>query len=112
MVTLRNACAILLSSVGMIAVVGCGGRHDAIPESARVVAEDQGQSDFVAPSDGEVFVEDRSSSKLLYSGKIDSFVYQVFVVAAFDEFFVSRPNLNRNVLWYLKTLVRIDLDSL
>ena len=71
MVTIRNTCVALLSSLGMFAAVGCAERHNSIPSSARLVAEDQGRSDFVAPSDGDVFVEDRSANKLLYSGKIN-----------------------------------------
>ena len=72
MVKLRNACILMMSSLGMVAAVGCAERHNSIPSSARLVAEDQGsKSDFVAPSDGDVFVEDRSANKLLYSGKIN-----------------------------------------
>lgn len=71
MVKTRNVCVLMMSSLGLIASVGCAERHRAIPSNARLVAEDKGRSDFVAPSDGEVFVEDRSSNKLLYSGKIN-----------------------------------------
>ena len=71
MVAYRSACVLLMSSLGMVAAAGCAERHQSIPSSARLVAEDQGRSDFVAPSDGEVFVEDRSANKLLYSGKMN-----------------------------------------
>ena len=71
MVTLRNVSILAMSSLALLATVGCAERNRAIPNSARLVAEDQGKIDFVAPSDGEVFVEDRSVNKLLYSGKID-----------------------------------------
>ena len=71
MVTFRNACILMVSSLGMVATVGCASRHKSIPDSAQLVAEDKGKSDFVAPQDGHVYVEDRSANKLLYSGKID-----------------------------------------
>jgi len=72
MVTLRKACILTLSSVAMVLSAGCASRHKAIPSSAQLVAEDKGsKAEFVAPSDGEVFVEDRSANKLLYSGKIN-----------------------------------------
>jgi hypothetical protein len=72
MVTFRNACILMMSSLGMVAAVGCAERHNAIPSSARLVAEDTAsRSDFVAPSDGDVYVEDKSANKLLYSGKIN-----------------------------------------
>ena len=70
MVTLRNT-TLLMSSLALLMTVGCAERHKAIPDSARLVAEDQGRVEFVAPSDGEVYVEDNSADKLLYSGKID-----------------------------------------
>ena len=72
MVTFRNACILMMSSLGMVAAVGCAERHNSIPPSARLVAEDTAsRSDFVAPSDGDVYVEDKSANKLLYSGKIN-----------------------------------------
>jgi hypothetical protein len=71
MVKLRNLSVLVLSSLGLVALVGCAERHKAIPPSAQMVAEDKGRVDFVAPSRGEVFVEDHSANKLLYSGKID-----------------------------------------
>ena len=72
MVTLRNVCILTMSSVGMVAVGRLWPRGTRrFRSSAQLVAEDKGTSDFVAPSDGEVFVEDRSANKLLYSGKID-----------------------------------------
>ena len=71
MVNLRTS-AVLVGSLAMLLTVGCAGRHRDIPSSARLVAEDRaGKIDFVAPDDGEVFVEDNSANKLLYSGKIN-----------------------------------------
>ena len=70
MVTLRNA-SVLLSSLTLLISAGCAEKHRAIPASARLVAEDRaGKIDFVAPDLGEVFVEDNTSNKLLYSGKM------------------------------------------
>lgn len=60
----------LVSSLGLLFVVGCGGRHEAVPSSARLVAEDKGNIDFVAPTDGIVFVEDQSAGNLLYRGRV------------------------------------------
>ena len=71
MVKLRNLSVLVMSSLGLVALVGCAERHKAIPSSARMVAEDKGRVDFLAPSHGEVFVEDHSANKLLYSGKIE-----------------------------------------
>lgn len=71
LVALRNASLITMSSLAFLVGAGCAERHQAIPSTARLVAEDQGKLDFVAPSDGEVFVEDDSNNKLLYSGKIE-----------------------------------------
>jgi hypothetical protein len=69
-VTIRNASILTISSLGMLLAVGCASRNKAIPSSARLVAEDQGNVDFVAPDDGQVYVEDRSANKLLYSGQV------------------------------------------
>ena len=72
MVTLRTASTALLGSLAIVLVTGCAARHRDIPSSARMVAEDRaGKIDFVAPDDGEVFVEDNTANKLLYSGKIN-----------------------------------------
>jgi hypothetical protein len=69
---MRKTLILAMSSLGMFLAVGCASdRHDAIPQSARLVAEDQGKIDFVAPSDGEVFLEDRTANKLVYSGKMN-----------------------------------------
>lgn len=70
MVILRNASFLLMGSLALI-LAGCAERHRAIPSSARLMAEDRASKvDFVAPDDGQVFVEDNSSNKLLYSGTI------------------------------------------
>jgi hypothetical protein len=69
-VTIRNASILTISSLGMLLAVGCASRHKAIPESATLVAADQGNIDFVAPGDGRVYVEDRTANKLLYSGQV------------------------------------------
>ena len=72
MVTLRNSSILTISSLGMLLAVGCASRHQAIPSSARMVAENEGRGriDFIAPRDGQVFVEDRTAHKLLYSGQV------------------------------------------
>jgi hypothetical protein len=68
---MRKSILLALSSLGMFLAVGCASdRHEAIPASANLVAQDQGKIDFVAPDDGEVFLEDRTANKLVYSGKL------------------------------------------
>jgi len=69
---LRNSSVFVTSALGLFMAVGCASRHKAIPQSANMVAanEGQGKVNFVAPRDGQVFVEDRTSNKLLYSGQI------------------------------------------
>jgi hypothetical protein len=71
-VTLRNVSILTISSLGMLMAVGCASRHEAIPSSATMVAENQGRGhiDFVAPRDGQVYVEDHTAHKLLYSGEV------------------------------------------
>jgi hypothetical protein len=73
MVTLRNTSMLMLGSLSMLLVVGCAAnRHKDIPPSARLMTEDRASNiDFVAPADGEVFVEDRTANKLLYSGRLN-----------------------------------------
>ena len=71
MATLRNISMVVMGSLGMLLAVGCAAeRHDDIPKSARLVAEDKGDVDFVAPQDGMVYVYDRGAGNLLYSGRI------------------------------------------
>jgi len=68
---MRTALILAMSSLGTFLAVGCASdRHDAIPQSANLVANDTGKIDFVAPNDGEVFLEDRTANKLVYSGKM------------------------------------------
>ena len=72
MVTLRTASTALLGSLALVLVAGCAERHHDIPSSASLVAEDRaGKIDFIAPDDGDIYVEDNSANKLLYSGKIN-----------------------------------------
>ena len=71
MALLRNVSLVLMSSLGCVLAVGCAAeRHDDIPKSARLVAEDKGDVDFVAPNDGMVYVYDRGAGNMLYSGRI------------------------------------------
>jgi hypothetical protein len=71
MVKLRNASIVMMSSLGMFLAVGCAKeRHDDIPQSARLMSENRGNIDFVAPDEGMVYVYDRSSGAMLYSGHI------------------------------------------
>ena len=71
MATLRKVSMVVLGSLGMVLAVGCAAeRHDDIPRSARLVAQDQGDVDFVAPDDGMVYVYDRGAGNMLYSGRI------------------------------------------
>jgi hypothetical protein len=67
---MRKTLMLAMSSLGMFLAVGCASQHEAIPPSARLMAENQGRVDFVAPSDGEVYLEDRSANKLVYSGRL------------------------------------------
>jgi hypothetical protein len=69
---MRKTLMLAMSSLGMFLAVGCASdRHEAIPASARLVAQDQGRVDFVAPNDGEVYLEDRTANKLVYSGRLN-----------------------------------------
>ena len=71
MANVRNTAAVLLGSLGMFVMVGCAAeRHKSIPQSARLVADGQGDVDFVAPNDGMVYVYDRGAGDLIYSGRI------------------------------------------
>ena len=71
MAHVRNVSLALISSLGLFLTVGCAAeRHEEIPRSARLVADAQGEVDFVAPSDGMVYVYDRSAGDLIYSGRI------------------------------------------
>ena len=71
MAMLRKFSVVVMSSLGMVLAVGCAAeRHDDIPNSARLVAKDQGQVDFVAPNDGMVYIYDRGAGNMLYSGRI------------------------------------------
>ena len=71
MANVRNTAAVLLGSLGMFVMVGCAAeRHKSIPENARLVADAQGEVDFVAPNDGMVYVYDRGAGNLIYSGRI------------------------------------------
>jgi hypothetical protein len=50
---------------------GCAkDRHEAIPPSATLVSEAQGDIRYTAPEDGEVYVYDQSEDELIYSGRI------------------------------------------
>ena len=52
---------------------GCAAeRPESVPEDARRLAKHSGTSSFVftAPSDGEVFIYDRTQNKLVYSGRV------------------------------------------
>jgi hypothetical protein len=68
---MRKVFILTMSSLGMFLAVGCASQHEAIPPSASLMAENQGRVDFTAPSDGHVYLEDRSANKLVYSGKLN-----------------------------------------
>jgi len=71
MVKLRDVSIALMSSLGILLAVGCAKeRHDDIPKSARLISENRGNIDFVAPEHGMVYVYDHSSGAMLYSGRI------------------------------------------
>jgi hypothetical protein len=71
MFMLRNTAVVAVSSVALLLGVGCAGeRHEDIPPSARLMVKDSGNVSFAAPDDGMVYVYDRSSGKMLYSGRI------------------------------------------
>jgi hypothetical protein len=71
MVMFRNTAVLALSSMAAMFAVGCAGeRHESIPPSAKLMVKDAGNVSFAAPDDGMVYVYDRSSGKMLYSGRI------------------------------------------
>ena len=54
-----------------LAVGGCAkDRHEAIPPSANLVSEAEGDIKYTAPQDGEIYVYDRAEDELIYSGRI------------------------------------------
>lgn len=68
---LRNTAVLAVSSLAVLMGVGCAAeRHESIPPSARLMVKDQGNVSFAAPDDGDVYVYDRSSGQLLYSGRM------------------------------------------
>src|SRR4029453_7814182 len=72
MTALRNTALGLLSSLALVAAVGCAAeRHESIPANARLMVKDSGDVSFAAPSEGTVYVYDRSSGKMLYSGEVN-----------------------------------------
>jgi hypothetical protein len=67
---MRKSLIFAMSSLATFLAVGCASRHDAIPPAANLMAENQGRVDLTAPSDGKVYLEDRSANKLVYSGTL------------------------------------------
>lgn len=67
----RKLAVAMLGSVGVFLAVGCAAdRHQDIPRSAMLVEKHTGDVRFTATNPGEAYVYDRSSGKLLYSGRM------------------------------------------
>jgi hypothetical protein len=56
----------------MVGVVGCQNeRHDEIPPTALMASEGDEKLAYMAPSDGEVYVYDTETDRMVYSGTIE-----------------------------------------
>ena len=68
----RNVAFALLGSVGLcLAATGCAAeRHQAIPASAKLVSKGQTEVTYRASQPGTVWVYDRSTGEMVYSGKV------------------------------------------
>ena len=69
---LQNVAFAMLGSVGLCLVaVGCAAeRHEAIPASAKLVAKGQTDVTYRAARPGTVYVYDRSTGEMVYSGRV------------------------------------------
>jgi len=68
---LRKTAVLAVSSLAVVLGFGCAAeRHESIPPSAKLMVKDSGNVSFSAPDDGDVYVYDRSSGQLLYSGRM------------------------------------------
>jgi hypothetical protein len=55
-----------------LALAGCSNeRHDEIPSSALMVSQGDEQLAYQAPSDGNIYVYDAETDRMVYSGKIE-----------------------------------------
>jgi hypothetical protein len=55
-----------------LVVAGCASeRHDEIPPSALMTSEGDGQLAYMAPHDGDIYVFDTETDRMVYSGKIE-----------------------------------------
>jgi len=58
-------------TVGAVALIGCGpDKHEAIPQSASLVTQGNGDLTFTAPHEGMAYVYDPGDHKLVYSGQM------------------------------------------
>lgn len=70
--------------MGVALAAGCAAeRHESIPNSAMLVDKSNGNVNFTSPHDGDVYVYDRSSGKMLYSGRMER--NQTLAVNARDD---------------------------
>ena len=69
---IRTFAVAMVGSVGLFVMgTGCTAeRHEAIPASAQMVAKGQTDVTYRAPEDGQVYVYDKSTGEMLYSGRV------------------------------------------
>ena len=69
---IRTLTLAMVGSVGMcLAAAGCAAeRHSAIPADASLVAKGQTNVTYRAPREGMVYVYDRSTGQMVYSGRV------------------------------------------
>ena len=69
---LRNVAIAMLGSVSLcLAAVGCAAeKHEAIPGDAKLVAKGQTDVVYRAAQPGTVYVYDRSTGEMVYSGRV------------------------------------------
>lgn len=68
----RTFAVALMGSLGLgMMATGCAAeRHEAIPSSAQLVAKGQTDVTYRAPESGTVYVYDRSTGEMVYSGRV------------------------------------------
>lgn len=69
--TTRKFLAGSVIAISSVIFVGCAHENHEIPESARMLNDASGSITVSAPSNGTVYVYDKTDNNLVYSGKID-----------------------------------------
>lgn len=67
----RHFAAASLLGLSLV-IAGCANeRHDEIPPSALMASEGDGQLAYTAPHNGDIYVYDTETDRMVYSGKIE-----------------------------------------